>query len=165
LLSKQVLIQGPMNIAASINQDQTISKDLTLWNQQGSKVLHGQILVLPVENNFLYVNPIYIRSDQASMPQLKKIVLAVGSRLIYTDTYDEALAQLSSEAQQLVQQATTPPGAAPSTAAAARPAPAGVDARLNRVREHLRRYRELAAQGKWSEAGKELEAIEAEVKQ
>jgi uncharacterized membrane protein (UPF0182 family) len=157
LLSKQVLIQGPMNISASINQDQTISKDLTLWNQQGSKVLHGQILVLPLGNNFLYVDPIYIRSNQASMPQLKKIVLAVGSRLIYTDTYDEALAQLSSEAGQLVQQATAPTAATPAIAPAA-------DARLSRVRDHLRRYRELAAQGKWADAGKELEAIETEVK-
>jgi hypothetical protein len=163
LLSKQVLIQGPMNIAASINQDQTISKDLTLWNQQGSKVLHGQILVLPVGNNFLYVNPIYIRSEQASMPQLKKIVLAVGSRLIYTDTYDEALVQLSNAAQQLVQQATAPGAAGPAPTAAAAVAP-GADARLNRVREHLQRYRELTAQGKLAEAGKELEAIEAEVK-
>jgi len=157
LLSKQVLIQGPMNVSASINQDQTISKDLTLWNQQGSKVLHGQILVLPLGNNFLYVDPIYIRSNQASMPQLKKIVLAVGSRLIYTDTYDEALAQLSSEGQQLVHQAISPTAATPAVAP-------GADARLIRVRDHLRRYRELAAQGKWADAGKELEAIEAEVK-
>jgi uncharacterized membrane protein (UPF0182 family) len=163
LLSKQVLIQGPMNILASINQDQTISKDLTLWNQQGSKVLQGQILVLPLGNNFLYVDPIYIRSDQASMPQLKKIVLAVGSRLIYTDTYDDALAQLSSEAQHLVQQATTPGAAATAPVVAPGVAP-GADARLNRVRDHLRHYRELAAQGRWADAGKELEAIEAEVK-
>jgi hypothetical protein len=158
LLSKQVLIQGPMNVSASINQDQTISKDLSLWNQQGSKVLHGQILVLPIGNNFLYVDPIYIRSNQASMPQLKKVVLAVGSRLIYTDTYEEALAQLSSEAQQLVQKATAPTAAAPGAVAP------GADPRLARVRDHLRRYRELAAQGKWADAGRELEAIEAEVK-
>jgi len=163
LLSKQVLIQGPMNISASINQDQTISKDLTLWNQQGSKVLQGQILVLPLGNNFLYVDPIYIRSTQASMPQLKKIVLAVGSRLIYTDTYDEALAELSSQAQNLVQQATAG-GAAPVPIAVAPGVAPGPDPRLNRVRDHLRRYRELAAQGKWADAGKELEAIEAEVK-
>jgi hypothetical protein len=163
LLSKQVLIQGPMNISASINQDQTISKDLTLWNQQGSKVLQGQILVLPLGNNFLYVDPIYIRSTQASMPQLKKIVLAVGSRLIYTDNYDEALAELSSEAGQLVQQATAPGATATAAAVAPGVAP-GSDARLNRVRDHLRRYRDLAAQGKWADAGKELEAIEAEVK-
>ncbi|HWC99230.1 MAG TPA: UPF0182 family protein, partial [Candidatus Sulfopaludibacter sp.] len=165
-LSKQQLIPGPMNIAASINQDQTISKDLTLWNQQGSHVLRGQILVLPVGNTFLYVDPIYIQSNEASMPQLKKIVLAVGNRLIYTDTYDEALANLSSGAQQLIQQATAPSQPAkPGAPAAPAPVNAGADARLQRVRDHLRRYRELTAQGKWSEAGKELEAIEAEVRQ
>ena len=95
------------------------------------------------------------------MPQLKKIVLAVGDRLIYADTYDQALAQLSGGAQQLVQQAAAPQ-TAPAPGAAAPPA---ADQRLQRVREHLRRYRELAAQGKWSEAGKELEALEAEVRQ
>ena len=162
LLSKQQLIPGPMNIAAYINQDQNISKDLTLWNQQGSHVLRGQILILPVANTFLYVDPIYIQASQGSMPQLKKIVLAVGSKLIYADSYDEALAQLSTGAQQLVQQAAAAPQAtpgAPPTAAS------GADQRLARVREHLRRYRDLAAQGKWADAGKELEAIEAEVKQ
>ena len=166
LLSKQQLIQGPMNVAASINQDQTISKDLTLWNQQGSHVLRGQILVLPVGNTFLYVDPIYIQSNEASMPQLKKIVLAVGNRLIYTDTYEAALAQLSGGAQQLIRQANAPPSAAnPGVPPQLVPANSGADARLQRVRDHLRRYRELAAQGKWAEAGKELEAIEAEVRQ
>jgi uncharacterized membrane protein (UPF0182 family) len=164
LLSKQQLIPGPMNVAASINQDQNISKDLTLWNQQGSHALRGQILVLPVGNTFLYVNPIYIQSNEASMPQLRKIVLAVGSRLIYADTYDQALAQLSTGAQQLIQQATAP-SAQQAPGAAAAPPPAGADVHLQRVRDHLRRYRDLAAQGKWAEAGKELEAIEAEVKQ
>ena len=93
-LSKQELIFGPMQIGARINQDQTISKDLTLWNQQGSQVLRGQMLVLPVGNTFLDVDPIYIQATEARMPQLKKVVLAVGNRLVYTDTYDQALAQL-----------------------------------------------------------------------
>jgi len=162
LLSKQQLIPGPMNVAATINQDQNISKDLTLWNQQGSHVVRGQILILPVGNTFLYVDPIYIQATQGSMPQLKKIVLAVGSKLIYADSYDEALAQLSNGAQQLIQQAAS---AAPPVAGAPAVATPGADQRLARVREHLRRYRELASQGKWSEAGKELEAIEAEVRQ
>jgi hypothetical protein len=162
-LSKQELIFGPMQIGARINQEQTISKDLTLWNQQGSQVLRGQILVLPVGNTFLYVDPIYIQATEARMPQLKKVVLAVGNRLIYTDTYDEALAQLSTGAQQLIQQATgSTPTAAPAAASATPATPA--DARLARIREHLRKYRELAAQGRWSEAGKELEAIEAEAR-
>jgi uncharacterized membrane protein (UPF0182 family) len=97
------------------------------------------------------------------MPQLKKIVLAVGNRLIYTDTYEQGLAQLSSGAQALVQQAeSTPPK--PGAPAAAGQVAGTADQRLERVRAHLRRYRELAAQGKWAEAGKELEAIEAEVR-
>jgi uncharacterized membrane protein (UPF0182 family) len=112
-----------------------------------------------VGDTFLYVDPLYIQATEARMPQLKKVVLAVGNRLIYTDTYDQALAQLSTGAQQLVQQATGTAAAAAQPAASATPA----DARLQRIREHLRRYRELAAQGRWSEAGKELEAIEAEV--
>ena len=164
LLSKQQLIPGPMNISASINQDQNISKDLTLWNQQGSHVLRGQILVLPVGNTFLYVDPIYIQSNEASMPQLKKIVLAVGSRLIYADNYEQAVGQLSSGAQQLIQQASAPVPAGAAGTPAAQGASAAPDARLQRVRDHLRRYREMASQGKWADAGKELEAIEAEVK-
>ncbi|HLY20496.1 MAG TPA: UPF0182 family protein, partial [Bryobacteraceae bacterium] len=90
-LSKQELIFGPAQIAARINQDQTISKDLTLWNQQGSQVLRAPTLVLPVNSTFLYVDPIYIQATEARMPQLKKIVLAVGNRLIYTDTYEQAI--------------------------------------------------------------------------
>ena len=159
-LSKQELIFGPMQIGARINQDQNISKDLTLWNQQGSQVLRGQMLVLPVGDTFLYVDPIYIQATEARMPQLKKVVLAVGNRLIYADTYDQALAQLTVGAQQLITQATKPS----ATSQPGAPSPNN-DARLSQVREHLRRYRELAAQGKWSDAGKELEAIEAAVKQ
>jgi hypothetical protein len=163
-LSKQELIFGPAQIAARINQEQTISKDLTLWNQQGSHVLRAQTLVLPVDSTFLYVDPIYIQSSSASMPQLKKIVLAVGNRLIYTDTYEEAIAQLSGGAQALVKQAEPQQGSAPARPGAAAAPPSGTsDQRISRVREHLRRYRELAAQGKWADAGKELEAIEAEV--
>jgi uncharacterized protein len=161
-LSKQELIFGPAQIAARINQDQTISKDLTLWNQQGSQVLRAPTLVLPVDSTFLYVDPIYIQATEARMPQLKKIVLAVGNRLIYTDTYDEAIAQLSGGAQALVEQAEAQPQA---TATGTAPAISNDAARrLESVRNHLRRYRELASQGKWAEAGKELEAIENEVK-
>src|ERR1019366_5480339 len=105
-------------------------------------------------NTFLYVDPIYIQATEARMPQLKKVVLAVGNRLVYADTYELALAELTGGAQQLIAQAAAP-GATPPTG----------DARLQQVRDHLRRYRELASQGKWSEAGKELEAIEAAVKQ
>ncbi len=162
-LSKQQLIPGPMNISASINQEQNISKDLTLWNQQGSHVLRGQILVLPVGNTFLYVEPIYIQATEGSMPQLKKIVLATGNRLIYADSYDEAVAQLTGGV--VSKAAPSPVGAAAASGAPVTAVPSA-DPRVQRIREHMRkRYRDLASQGKWSEAGKELEAIEQEIKQ
>jgi uncharacterized membrane protein (UPF0182 family) len=156
-LSKQELILGPMQINARINQDQNISKDLTLWNQQGSQVLQGQTLVLPMGDTFLYVSPLYLQATQARMPQLKKIVLAVGNRLIYADTYDEALARLGSG------QVAAP---APATSTAATPAPAvgpSGDPRIQSIRQHLQRYRELMSQGKFMDAGRELEAVEAEL--
>jgi uncharacterized protein len=93
-LPKQQLIYGPMQIESRIDQDQNISKDLTLWNQQGSRVLRGNIISLPVTGGFLYVESIYIQANEARMPQLKKVVLAMGDRLIYRDTFEQALAEL-----------------------------------------------------------------------
>jgi len=161
------LILGPMQVNARINQDQNISKDLTLWNQQGSQVLQGQTLVLPMGETFLYVSPIYLQATQARMPQLKKVVLAVGNRLIYADSYEQALGQLSGGAGVPIlpdntSSNSTVPTSAPATAAGARPAQE--DPRIDSVRRHLDRYRELASEGKWSDAGKELDAIQSEVK-
>jgi uncharacterized membrane protein (UPF0182 family) len=160
-LSKQNIIYGPMQIEARINQDQNISKDLTLWNQQGSQVLRGQILVLPIDNSFLYVEPIYIQASQASMPQLKKVALAMGNRLAYADTYEQALSQL------IASLGGTPPSGVPAAAPPSTTGPPPQTApstealrTLEQVRDHLRRYRELSAQGKWAEAGRELEEIQ-----
>jgi uncharacterized membrane protein (UPF0182 family) len=157
LLSKQEIILGPMQVEARINQDQNISKDLTLWNQQGSQVLRGQMLVLPIENSFLYVEPIYLQSNQAKMPQLKKVALAMGNTLIYTDTYQQALDQLGG-----TKAGSTPAAVAGSPAPPNAPiaAPATQDQRIEQIRQHFQRYRDLTAQGKWADAGRELEAIQ-----
>jgi len=162
LLSKQEIIYGPMQVEARINQDQNISKDLTLWNQQGSQVLRGQMLVLPIEHTFLFVEPIYLQASQAKMPQLKKVALAMGNILAYADTYEQALAQLAGQnpvpaVQTALQPAT--PGTNPA------PNVTTPDPRIAEVRRHLQRYRELVSQGKLSEAGKELEAIQSIVQQ
>ncbi len=164
-LAKQNIIYGPMQIAARVNQDQTISKDLSLWDQHGSSVLRGQTLVLPIDNSFLYVEPIYITS-QTSMPQLKKVALAMGDKLAYADTYDQALAQLIEEVGGRGGSQAPPPsvsvtsgeqvvGVAPAVSSSNQAAET-----LKRVRGHLQRYRELSSQGKWADAGKELEEIQ-----
>jgi uncharacterized protein len=170
-LSKQNIIFGPMQIDARINQDKNISADLTLWSQHGSQVLRGQTLVLPIEDSFLYVEPIYIQSNQASMPELKKVAVAMGNQLAYADTYERALAQLI----QALGGSEVPPAArdtrptdssgpvdtnAPSNNASAPPVSEEALRKLQSVRDHLSRYRELSSQGKWAEAGKELDEIQ-----
>jgi len=100
------------------------------------------------------------------MPQLKKVVLAVGNRLIYADTYEEALAQLSggsgvAPSPQAAQPEQTPQATTAVTSTAA--PPKGSDPRIENIRQHLQRYRELTSQGKWADAGRELEAIQNEV--
>ncbi len=162
-LSKQQLIYGPNQISARINQDQNISKDLTLWNQQGSSVIKGQMLVLPMADQFLYVEPIYIQAAKAPMPELKKVALGFGSQIAYADTYEQALSQLAGQSVSLTAAAPAAigQGETPPPSAKVQP-PAGVpsDARWERLRGHLRRYRELNGQGRYVEAAKELEALE-----
>ncbi|MSV35007.1 MAG: UPF0182 family protein [Bryobacterales bacterium] len=161
-LPKQEVIQGPLQVEALINQDQNISKDLTLWNQQGSQVLRSQMLTLPIDQTFLYVAPIYIQAAQARMPQLKKVALVRGNTLIYADTYDQALAELQAAQGGKQVQVLTPPS---SPGQPVTPASTPVsDPRIDNVRAHLQRYRELMGQGKWAEAGKELEAVESAVR-
>ncbi|MFN9430268.1 MAG: UPF0182 family protein, partial [Acidobacteriota bacterium] len=157
-LSKQELIYGPMQVAARINQDQTISKDLTLWNQHGSKVIKGQMSVLPMGGQFLYVEPIYIQSSNAPMPELKKVAVGYGNQIGYGNTYAEALSQLGQDEVKLGEPAT-----APGTSAKLEQPKLG-DGRIEKIRERLKQYRLLMGAGKFVEAARELEAIEAEVK-
>jgi uncharacterized protein len=161
-LPKQEVIQGPLQVEALINQDQNISKDLTLWNQQGSQVLRSQVLTLPIGQTFLYVAPIYIQAAQARMPQLKKVALVRGNTLIYADTYEQALAELQAAQGGKPVPVVTPPSS-PGQPVMSSSTPLS-DPRIDRVRAHLQRYRELASQGKWAEAGKELEALESAVR-
>ena len=144
-LPKQQLMYGPMQIESRIDQDQNISKDLTLWNQQGSRVLRGNIIALPVTGGFLYLESIYIQANEARMPQLKKVVLAMGDRLIYRDTFDEALADLTATP---VSPAAAP-AAAPTSAASQENAPS--------LAEQIRHLREQAEQ-----LAQELEKLEKE---
>jgi uncharacterized membrane protein (UPF0182 family) len=138
-LPKQQLMYGPMQIESRIDQDQNISKDLTLWNQQGSHVLRGNIISLPVTGGFLYVESIYIQANEARMPQLKKVVLAMGDRLIYRDTFDQALAELTGGA-------SAPKPASESPASAQAPAPAVSGNSTADLAKRVRQIRDQAQQ-------------------
>jgi uncharacterized protein len=167
-LSKQQLVFGPNQIESRINQDQQIARDLSLWNQQGSRVLRGEMLALPVGESFLYVESIYIQAETARMPQLRKVVLAMGNRLIYEDTFEEALSQLSVEPvrrarpdRDTLTQAgagfpSTPPDAPPE----GQPAAATRDTRVRSIEASLQQLRRQAQQ-----LVAEIEKVEQELQQ
>jgi hypothetical protein len=138
-LPKQQLMYGPMQIESRIDQDQNISKDLTLWNQQGSHVLRGNMISLPVTGGFLYVESIYIQATEARMPQLKKVVLAMGDRLIYQDTFTEALAEMTSGS-------AAPKASAPAAASTQGAAPTPGGAAAPALADRLRQLRDQAEQ-------------------
>lgn len=148
---KQRLIYGPMQIESRIDQDAVISSQLTLWERQGSSVVRGNLMVIPIKDSILYVEPLYLQSDNANaLPEVKQIILAYGDDIVMEATLEAGLKRLfnydseniiddegneivySEDIYELIQQANT---------------------LFNRSQENLR-------QGNWSEYGKDLEELE-----
>lgn len=90
-LPKDKLIYGPMQIEARINQKPDISAELTLWGQQGSQVIKGNLLVIPIRNSFIYVEPVYLQSEEGQIPELKRVIVAYKDNIEMKETLDEAL--------------------------------------------------------------------------
>src|SRR5208283_2100303 len=89
---KDKLVYGPLQIGIRINQDEVISKDLTLWNQQGSSVLFGNLLAIPLSNyRLMYVQPIYLQASVGKMPELRRVVVVFGDQLSYGTSFEDAL--------------------------------------------------------------------------
>jgi uncharacterized membrane protein (UPF0182 family) len=93
-LPKDKLIFGPNQISAMIDQSTTISQQLTLWDQKGSGVIRGKLIVIPIENSFLYVVPLYLKAEGTNFPQLKRVIVATGDKVVMEPTLDEALSSL-----------------------------------------------------------------------
>src|SRR5206468_137035 len=91
---KDKLVYGPFQIEARINQNTDISQQLSLWNQLGSRVIRGNLLVIPIENSILYVTPLYLRAESGQLPELKRVIAAYGDRVVMEETLPAALAAL-----------------------------------------------------------------------
>ncbi|MDE2492016.1 MAG: UPF0182 family protein [Elusimicrobia bacterium] len=160
-LPKEELIYGPLQVQSRIDQVPQISQDLSLWNQQGSRVLRGHILVLPVDGTFLYVEPIYIQSTQARMPELKKVILVVGNHIVYADDLPTAIRELARPPASPSETLAAAPLPAESATAPLPPAPKGETAVLRALRAHFAAYRRYTAAGELEQAGRELDAMQA----
>src|SRR6202040_466935 len=90
---KTKLVDGPLQIEARIDQNAELSGQLSLWNQQGSHVRRGGLIVIPIGRALLYAEPIYLQAERSPMPEMRLVVLALQDRLAYGPTFESALAR------------------------------------------------------------------------
>jgi len=159
---KTKLVDGPLQIEARIDQNAQLSGQLTLWNQQGSHVRRGALLVIPTGRALLYAEPIYLQAERSPMPELRLVVLALQDRLAYGPTFESAMASLFggtvSSLTATPASAANPPPPAPGSAAAAQPA-ADLNGLIAEAARDLADYQRLTAEGKLGEAGQKLEEL------
>jgi len=144
---KDKLVYGPFQIEALINQNTEISQQLTLWNQMGSRVIRGNLLVIPIEDSILYVSPLYLRAEQGQLPELKRVIAAYGDRVVMKETLAQALSAL-------FETDVAPRGASLGTPLAATPAAQAHDAL-----DHYNQAIERLKSGDWAGFGTELDAM------
>jgi len=145
---KEKLVYGPFQIEALINQNTYISQQLSLWNQMGSRVIRGNLLVIPIENSILYVSPLYLRAEHGQLPELQRVIAAYGDHVVMKETLAEALSALF---------AGTAPAAPSATTGTPLAGPAA-----DRAREALDHYNqaiERLKSGDWAGFGTELDAM------
>jgi uncharacterized membrane protein (UPF0182 family) len=166
---KQKVVFGPRQVVARINQDQMISPQITLWNQQGSQVTWGTLMVIPIEESLIYVRPLYLRGSGGRIPELTRVVVVYQDQIVMEQTLDQALARLfggavmprgqqpSPNATAANQPAATPPPPAVGTAA---PSPQ-LSALATDAQAHYQRAIEAQRAGDWAKYGEEIKALGA----
>ncbi|MGA8441696.1 MAG: UPF0182 family protein [Candidatus Sulfotelmatobacter sp.] len=163
---KTKLVDGPLQIEARIDQNAQLSGQLTLWNQQGSHVRRGALLVIPTGKALLYAEPIYLQAERSPMPELRLVVLALQDRLAYGPTFESAMASLfGGTVSSLTATSTTaaavsaePARGAGASASSSLPAP-NPNALIAEAAKDLADYQRLTAEGKLAEAGQKLEEL------
>jgi uncharacterized membrane protein (UPF0182 family) len=167
---KTRLVDGPLQIEARIDQNAQLSGQLSLWNQQGSHVRRGTLIVIPIGKALLYAEPIYLQAERSPMPELRIVVLALQDKLAYGPTFEAALASLFGGAQSTLASGgpanpSTPtppsqgrPAAAPAASTTA-PVSSDVNTLIADAARDLADYQRLTADGKLGEAGQKLESL------
>src|SRR5246500_2366148 len=156
---KTKLVDGPLQIEARIDQNAQLSGQLTLWNQQGSHVRRGSLLVIPCGRALLYAEPIYLQAERSPMPELRLVVLALQDRLAYGPTFEAALTSLFGGGTSSPSAGAASSEAAQRTPAAAAQPAADVSGLIQDASKDLADYQRLTAEGKLGEAGQKLEHL------
>jgi uncharacterized membrane protein (UPF0182 family) len=176
---KSRLVDGPLQIEARIDQDPQLSGQFSLWNQQGSRVRRGNLLVIPIGRSLLYVEPIYLQAERSPMPELRLVVLATEEHLVFGSNFQEALTKLFGESAKPAEQpkqgeqpkAEQPkpeqpkPSESPQTTAPQQALPANQQQLINRAATDFADYQRLTAEGKLGEAGQKLESLKRDLEE
>jgi hypothetical protein len=160
---KQSLVYGPKQIANRINQETDISQQLTLWDQKGSSVIRGELLVIPIRESLIYVQPLYLRAEGGNIPELKRVVVAHENRVAMAETLDAALAELfGAPGSPRTTIASTDTTAAPTV-----PNAVGGNAAelLREAQQHYDRAISAQRAGDWAAYGREIEQLGGVLKQ
>jgi uncharacterized membrane protein (UPF0182 family) len=161
---KQKLVFGPRNIQARINQDPVIAQQIALWNQQGSRVITGTLLAIPIEQSLVYVQPLYLAAaEQGALPELRRVVVAYGNQIAMEPTLEAALARVfggrvrgEDSAGRPVERGPSAPGAAAGSA---------ISSGIQRAWEAWQRGQEALRKGDWATYGQEQKKIEEALRQ
>jgi len=154
-LPKQTVIFGPRQVAARINQDQVIAPQITLWNQQGSEVIQGTLLVIPIEESLLYIRPLYLRAAGGRIPELKRVVIAYQNTIVMEETLEAGLARLfpsTAPRRAAVRAAPGVPATGPGVSAA-------IDALARQAQAHYQRAMQAQRDGNWALYGEEIKHL------
>jgi hypothetical protein len=142
-LPKKRLIFGPIQIEAMIDQNTLISEQLSLWDQKGSRVIRGNLIVIPIDNGFLYVEPVYLIAEGINIPQLKRIIVIHGDKVVMEPTLEHALRAALGAAEPEMQTADAPVQSN----------------ELVRAKEEFAKAQQALEHGNWQDFGNAMEAL------
>jgi len=143
-LPKERLTFGPIQVEAMIDQNTLISEQLSLWDQRGSRVIRGNLIVIPIEKSFLYVEPVYLTAEGTNIPQLKRVIVTSGNKVVMEPTLDDALKAVF--------------GPVPQAKAVKPPVEPQLE-ELSHARTLLNQAQEAIKQGRWEDFGKAMEEL------
>jgi hypothetical protein len=153
--SKEALVYGPMQVESRIDQDPSISQQLTLWNQRGSSVNRGNLIVIPIDGSLLYIEPLYLQAEASQLPELTRVVVVHKNRVAMTDTLSEGLARVLGQPA-----VTEEPGEA---AEVEQPLPTDAVELARSAQAHFEAAQRCLQEGDWTCYGDELEALERDL--
>ncbi len=158
-LPKSRFIDGPLQIEARIDQDPTLSGQFTLWNQQGSKVKRGNLIIMPIGTGLLYVEPIYLQAERSPMPELRLVVLATQEKLTYAANFETALTQLLADSPKTAPQKNENTKPDTSVKPQSDNESQSVDRLIKLAAQTFADYQRLTSEGKLGEAGQKLDEL------